>query len=156
MSAKRRNRPFLPVKPRFDRHVRKTEGCWEWIGSKSHGYGQMSVSGRPMRASRVSYMLHRGAIPEGLHVLHKCDNTACVRPDHLFLGTHADNMADAVAKGRIRSGERAPGAKLTAAGVLEIRRRLSEGARQATIAREFGIHQATVSSIGTGRKWARI
>lgn len=77
-------------------------GCWLWIGAV-RSYGKTSLrptieDGGTRNAARVSWKLHRGAIPEGLHVLHKCDVTLCVNPDHLFLGTHLDNMADMMVK----------------------------------------------------------
>lgn len=75
--------------------------CWEWIGAPgSGGYGQRRFEGKPTGAHRVSWIMENGPIPNGLWVLHKCDNPPCVRPDHLFLGTHVDNMVDMTAKGR--------------------------------------------------------
>lgn len=101
--------------------VRKGPGCWEWTAAlRDTGYGQMGLSksspffgyangtgpwNRPIKAHRFSWLIHHGSIPEGMCVLHHCDNRKCVRPDHLFLGTKTDNMRDASAKGRL-SGQK--------------------------------------------------
>jgi HNH endonuclease len=87
---------------RFWAAVQKTEGCWIWTHSKqTWGYGQVSVRGRNCYAHRIAFSELVGEIPKGKSVLHRCDNPACVRPDHPFLGTHTDNMRDAAAKGRL-------------------------------------------------------
>ncbi len=76
-------------------------GCWLWCGSpNSSGYGELKVCGRMLKAHRVSYELHIGEIPQGLHVCHHCDTPLCVNPSHLFVGTNADNVRDRMAKGR--------------------------------------------------------
>jgi hypothetical protein len=99
---------FRPtLEDRFWPNVQKTSGCWNWIGaeqSKGRGYGTIGKDGKTLRAHRVSWEMHNGPIPEGLIVCHKCDNPKCVRPEHLFLGTHSDNVADKVAKGRQSKG----------------------------------------------------
>jgi hypothetical protein len=79
------------------------DGCWEWIGAKhTGGYGQLRVSGVLKTTHRLSWEIHKGEVPAGLWVLHKCDNRACVRPEHLFVGTGLQNVRDTVAKGRHR------------------------------------------------------
>lgn len=87
--------------------------CWTWTGAtKRSGYGQFSAGHRTMNASRWSWVFANGEVPDGMHVLHRCDEPACVNPNHLFLGTHLDNMRDKVAKGRqARTGNRVSAAK---------------------------------------------
>lgn len=86
---------------RFWKYVHKTESCWLWTGSKVSGRcGNCSAFSSGELAHRVSWRLHKGPIPEGLYVCHKCDNGFCVNPDHMFLGTQKDNMDDMISKGR--------------------------------------------------------
>lgn len=97
---------FDELAKRFWPKVEKTEHCWTWSGAKNRrGYGWLHNGSRttrkPMRAHRASWEIHFGKIPDGLWVLHRCDNPPCVRPDHLFLGTRTDNMRDCAAKGRV-------------------------------------------------------
>jgi hypothetical protein len=144
-------------------------GCWFWIAAVNRrGYGVT----QSRLAHRVSWQRTNGvAIPEGLCVLHKCDTTCCVNPDHLSLGTQAENMADMVRKGRQAAGfrtgarrypERVPRgsrsglSKLTEADVILIRVRLSHGVRQREIAAEFGVARPTVSNIATGTTWGHL
>jgi hypothetical protein len=128
--------------------------CWEWMGAKSHnGYGVTSVGRKSLRAHRISWELHNGPIPDGLLVLHRCDNPSCVNPEHLFLGTHADNMRDAARKGRI---SREPKYfKLTRGDVAEIRKRLAAGETQQSIADIFDVSKACIGNIHRGKTWVR-
>lgn len=87
--------------PRSPRHA---EMCWEWRGSRVRGYGQLKVNGHPLRAHRMAYELVCGAVPDGLMVLHSCDNPKCCNPAHLRAGTAADNYQDAVERGRTLIG----------------------------------------------------
>ena len=130
-------------------------GCWIWTGGTSRGYGLIRVKGgKALRAHRVLWELHHGPIPDGLSVLHKCDTPLCVNPQHLFLGTQADNLADASMKGRIARGQRAHFTKLTDEQVAEIRRCLSEGTPIKEIGRRFQIDPHTVRSLRDGLSWS--
>ncbi len=137
------------------------EACWRWTGyTDQDGYGMLWVKigdSRPRnhRASRLSYLIHTGDIPDGLLACHTCDNPICVNPRHLFLGTPKENSRDRDRKGRSASlrGELAPMAKLTAAQVAEIRALLNEGVSSTEIARRFGVKQPTISNIKTGKRW---
>jgi hypothetical protein len=138
-------------------------GCWEWTGGRSRksqkggGYGVLRVNGTPQYAHRYSYALHNGAIPSGLDVLHKCDNTTCVNPMHMFLGTQTDNDRDRDAKGRTAKGSQSGTAKLNDEAVREIRAILSLGREsQRSIARRFGVCQQTVSFILTRKVWRHL
>lgn len=123
--------------------------CWTWLGGKNtDGYGNLSKSkyvGATL-AHRVSWIIHNGDIPKDLFVLHKCDNPSCVRPDHLFLGTNSDNIADSKAKGRWSEGERCPLARLTQKQVDDIRTRYRRGLGR-VLAEEFGVSRMTISLI---------
>lgn len=91
------------LEERFWGKVHKRDGCWAWGGAKSQGYGYITKGGRGegvVRAPRLSYQIHFGEIPEGMVVRHKCDNPECTNPDHLQIGTHADNMSDLVDRRR--------------------------------------------------------
>lgn len=100
-------RPPTPPRVRFERKFVRGEGCWNWTAGKDRdGYGRFTVPGRGswLRAHRFSYELFVGAVPEGMQVLHRCDNPSCVRPDHLLLGVQQDNADDMVQKGRQAKG----------------------------------------------------
>lgn len=131
--------------------------CWLWTGCRDKaGYGQTSYRQKPMRSHRLAWILTYGD-PGDFHVLHRCDNRRCCRPDHLFLGTHADNMRDMAEKSR-RKG-RAKGsengrAKLTQQQANEIRSRYeNKKATQMTLAAEYGISQFAVSRIVRGLRY---
>lgn len=160
-AAKRR-----PIADRFWEKVNIDDnGCWEWTGYRSpSGYGRIGSAGkygRGLIASRVSYELHYGPIPPGLHVLHSCDNPPCVRPDHLFLGTDADNVADMFSKERQprrdNQGAKNPRAKLSETEVRELRTRYANGGiSMAALAREYGISTGYVHNIISRRTWRHI
>lgn len=136
---------------RFWPRVKKTKSCWIWIGAKfPSGYGEISVNNRSIRAHRFSYQIHYGPIPDGKIICHRCDNPACVNPDHLFLGTNKDNTQDMIRKKRGLVGEKNPCAKLTLEQVIEIR---ETNLPQRKIASKYGISQTMVGKIKRGTKW---
>jgi hypothetical protein len=140
-------------------------GCWEWKASLTNaGYGQLNVNRYPHLVHRLVYDLCVGSCA-GKFVCHHCDNRKCCRPDHLFLGTAADNTADMMAKGRgifvgpneSAKGERHGMAKLTAASVIDIRRRYrAGGVTQPQLAREYGVSDAHICGIIKRKFWAHI
>ncbi|MBM4393124.1 MAG: HNH endonuclease [Deltaproteobacteria bacterium] len=143
-----------PPIPRDARYIEErcipepNTGCWLWTGARStNGYGQTP---RNRHAHRLAFEILVGSIPDGQHVLHRCDTRACVNPDHLFLGTHADNMADKMSKGRHRAPLRLPA--LSSDVMREICE--SNGVAQHILADLHGVSQATISRIRTGRRWS--
>lgn len=110
--------------------IRKPDECWNWLGTKNpHGYGKLRFRSRnKYLAHRLSWSLANGEIPDGMNILHKCDNPSCVNPNHLYPGTQSQNLKDAYSRGRYsQKGEHGNGRKLTLAQVLEIRRLYSLG-----------------------------
>lgn len=130
--------------------------CWNWIGGiQSKGYGSFGIGeGKTALAHRVAYTLAKGAIPDGLVIRHKCDNRLCCNPNHLELGTVAQNNHDAVERGRNARGEKNGRAKLTKEQVVEIRRlRLTERKKINELARLYGVHFNSISNILKERYW---
>lgn len=127
--------------------------CWNWKASKYlAGYGAFYVNRMKCLAHRFSYELHFGEIPKDLMVLHKCDNPSCVNPNHLFIGTHQDNMNDMVSKNRAGKSN----AQLTEDQVREIKIRLGEGERPVDVAKDFPVERVAISAIKHGRAWASV
>ena len=154
-----------PITERFWKYVNKTADCWLWTGAKTYGgYGVINSGGRDgkiIRAHRLSWELHNGPFPAELDVCHKCDNPSCVRPDHLFLGTAKDNVADMVHKGRARGGAPRgslhPQAKLTEAQVVDIRARHTAGAAsQRQLAREYGVDRRAIHQVVYRKTWIHV
>lgn len=148
------------IQERFEAKFVKSDGCWEWTACKNRdGYGRFGFGGGNAHAHRVAYQLYVGVIPDGLFVLHRCDNCGCVRPDHLFLGTNDDNMQDCKNKGRrvgTQTGEKNGNAKLTEEQVKTIRARSENGARNPELAIVFGVSCQAISHIICHRSWAKI
>jgi ribosome-binding protein aMBF1 (putative translation factor) len=154
---------------RFWAKVDKTSLCWLWTGAVNlgqrgkGGYGKFMVrkiNGRGIfeASHRWAYRNCVGPIPPGLHVLHKCDNRVCVRPDHLFVGSAQDNVNDMITKGRHGgpSGKTHPKAKLNETDIVAIQRRYAAGGvSQRQLAEEYGVDPSSVSRIVRGESWAQ-
>jgi len=152
------------VLARFWAKVDKSGDCWEWTACKnSDGYGLLAVGLKARRskgAHRFSWEIHFGHIPDGMCVCHSCDNPSCVNPNHLFIASHADNMADMARKGRgVRSGlkgELHGGVKLTENQVVMIRASRAEGRKLTDIANEYGVTFQLISRICLRQLWGHI
>jgi len=144
-------------KMRFWNHVQIMDllGCWAWKASKNrHGQGRISWNGRGQNASRVVWEIAYGEIPDGLCVCHHCDNPGCVNPIHLFLATHAENMADRDAKGRQARGEKNAQSKLTERQVLEIRELCKAGGLHREIGKAYGVSKFAIGKISQRISWS--
>ncbi len=153
-------RKKIPVMVRLRRFAPEggPDECWPFMGSRiKKGYGHLGAGGRGggmVYAHRVVFEDEYGPIPPGMSVCHTCDFPPCTNPEHLFIGTQADNIRDAVEKGRMLIGEDNPMTKLSASKVLEIRRRYAAGGVfQWQIAEEFGVTQPTISEIIHCKNW---
>jgi hypothetical protein len=148
-------------------------GCWLWFGATNgrKGYGRIIFRNKKHQAHRFSYEAFVGPIPSGLFACHKCDNPACVNPDHIFLGTNAENQHDKVRKGRQARGDNAgprlrretrprgeahSNAKLTNEKVIEIREKSLNGMSAVVLAKEYGVSEALIYKIRCKECWAHI
>ena len=134
-------------------------GCWEWPGyCFDNGYGKIGVDFENRYFHRAMWALHKGPIPEGMMVLHRCDNRPCGNPDHLFLGTNLENNRDALMKGRSSVGDR-HATKLASMQVLEIRKMYKPGVLgfgQKALAAQFGVSRRMVQAIVQNKVWNHI
>ncbi len=149
---------FGTPEERFWANVEMGVDCWLWQGRPSfkNGYGEIHVRGKTLSSHRYSWQLHYGTIPKGLSVLHSCDVRMCVNPNHLFLGTMADNMADKLAKGRQAKGESNGNAKLTASQVIRIRGLYAHSTSIREIATAFKVSADLVYRIVKRELWKHI
>lgn len=141
---------------KFWNKVNKTPTCWLWTGATIKGYGAF---GRPTAlAHRVAYEMAYGPIPTGKHIRHICDVKNCVNPEHLLLGTHTENMNDAIARKRLRYGEQHPNSRLTSDEVQEIKRALKtyKHGLFTKLAMKYKVSLTTIQNIHTGRTWTEI
>lgn len=157
------SRRILTQQERFWPKVDKSgvDECWVWT-ARCHrqGYGLLSEWDGKRRtrllAHRLAWEFTFGPIPVGLCVLHSCDNPPCVNPAHLFVGTHQDNIADMVRKGRQCRGACSPNARLTEDDVRAIRERFAAGENYRALGAEFGIHPEYVYKLAARRNWAAV
>lgn len=151
---------------RFDLFTQKIacglSDCWYWVGAGSSNgrYGCFRAGGKHgkhMGAHRAAWEIFKGEIPKGMHVLHRCDVPSCVNPDHLFLGTHKENMDDRAAKGRLRVrpmfGEKNGNAKLTLEKVEQMRLARADGQSVRLIAEKFGVGVMAARNAIVGKTW---
>ena len=142
--------------------VRNEEtGCIEWQKARNYsGYGTLWFNGRAGGAHRAAWLVANGGIPSGMQVLHRCDNRLCINPDHLFLGTNADNVADKVAKGRqyrpYAKGQANGHSKLTDAEAALIREMANKGVANRPLAEKFGVSTMTISMIRNNKTWTHV
>jgi len=153
----------LPAKTeqRFWDKVQKTSDCWNWTASKGHnGYGRFRVKGKLESPHIVSYKLHNDDHIKGMDVCHTCDNRACVNPNHLFLGSHSDNMKDCSNKGRNTGadlrGENQPGSKLKDDQVKTIKKLFQLNIKTQEIADMYRVSYTTIYNIKIGKTWKHI
>jgi hypothetical protein len=139
------------------------DGCWLWTGHKdAYGYGVIDCADtKNTKAHRFSWEKNVGPIPAGLYVLHHCDTPACTRPDHLFLGTHSDNMRDAASKGRLDQQvnplrRRAALSILSPADVRAIRSEIALGVKQIDLARRYGVTKHAIWRIVHNLNWVDV
>ena len=145
----------MTLEKRFDEKVEMIpDGCWVWLARCDRdGYGRIRIGKLMFRSHRVAWERKNGTIPDGMFVLHTCDNPYCVNPNHLFLGTQTENMKDKNGKGRGSRGIGRWSAKLSESNVLSIR---ADIRTQEEIAKDYGVNRATISDIQTKRTWRHL
>jgi HNH endonuclease len=152
--------PAGAVAHRFWQFVARTDmdSCWPWQGGKEKGYGRFCINGGHVMAHRYAWTLTHGPIPDGLRVLHACDNPPCCNPYHLFLGTMADNNADMLRKGRQRTthGRENPNAKLTDETIRTIRAEVATGVSRRALAKRFYVNHSTINRIVSRQMWTHV
>ena len=134
-------------------------GCIEWNGNTRQGYGRFYLNGKWLTAHRVAWVMHNGPIPEGMLVLHKCDNSTCVNPEHLFIGTQRDNVLDMIKKKRhkVLKGSSNPNSKLNEFKVVQIRDLYKEGGTSyAKLAREFCVSPKLIELVVKRIVWRTV
>lgn len=144
---------------RFESQIDKVDsGCWLWTGEiVGHGGGILRMGRQILSAYRLSYEIYKEEIPKDMCVCHSCDVRSCVNPDHLWLGTHAENMADAAKKNRMHPGEQSAQSKLKETQVIQIVELYKTGNySQQQLSDMFGVAHSIISGIITGKNWKHL
>ncbi len=157
------------VLERFWEKVDKSDGCWEWNAGLTTGYGGFKLNGKRVLAHRMSWLITNGSIPSGMNVLHKCGNRKCVNPEHLYIGTQVDNVADAMKAGThhvppkgychphlIRKGAEHSNAKLDDSNVREIRLLRQDGMSCRELGRVYGVDHSVISEVVNNKIWKHV
>lgn len=146
------------LEDRFFCNVSKGDGCWLWTGSTTEdGYGVIKDKQKTVRTHRVSWEIHNSKpIPDGLSVLHECDNPPCVNPSHLRLGTPGDNMIDKMLKGRCRVGSDNGSSKLTEEDVRGIKAMLIDETPELVIAEKYSVSRSAINRIKLNKYWRHV
>lgn len=159
MAVRRSGGEYDPIShlERFEECFERSEGCWEWQRSTfGGGYGRFMVDRCLMPASKAAYLFYKGDVPDGMYVCHKCDNPKCVNPDHLFLGTPAENSKDMVEKDRQAKGENNGNSRLTETQVIQIRQLRRDGLSSRKIGTMFDVSTTTVLNIEHEKQWRHV
>lgn len=161
MARKQATRKTAPPEPRFWSKVdrRGVEECWPWTAGcfkDRGGYGAFWLNGRLWKAQRVAWLFTNGPIPEGLEVLHRCDNPQCCNPAHLWLGTSLENQRDKFEKGRHCYGERNGRAKITVQDVQEIRTLHESGVSVDELSGRYGVTPGSIYKICRRAMWPSV
>jgi hypothetical protein len=158
------NRTHAPVEVRFWRYVEKTDSCWVWTGGSKNqkGYGQIGSGGKGAKhilAHRLSYEIHKGKIPDGMVVMHSCDNPSCVNPDHLSIGTQSQNILEAFSKGRKNSvpphvyGDSCGASKLNKFQAIEV---IESTDATKLLAAKYGVSKSAIERVRNGKTWRHL
>ena len=154
------------LEERFWRYVKKTDSCWIWTGKcvSKKGYGRVALGGAGAKlvlVHRLSYIIHKGEIPQGNVVMHTCDNPSCVNPDHLKAGTQSENIIDAISKGRktipklpLIYGENHHSSRLTESDVIFIRNNKNLSYKE--IAKKLNVYPSSVRRAALGITWKHL
>lgn len=146
------------LKKYYEKYVVRQEGCWDWNGIiEWTGYAKLGIR-PPVKAHRASWIIHKGPIPSGKVVCHTCDNRKCTNPEHLWIGTHKDNIQDRIKKGRCNTpkGTQLKIAKINEKQVVEIKDLLEKGIACSVIGRQYGVSRKIISRIKNGETWKHV